>query len=253
MRPSTKAALAIGGAVLGVGALAMIAMSGDEEEEGEGQGREPGGGWSDRSAPDRIREIAGPIEETTGWHGLTDFLIAVAWGESRGNQYACAGVSRATLDDACSGNKARGWFQNRPSSAYADEYAFLVDDDPDLIRRDARYAVAFFVWYVYRLRNYAKKGQTVDWLAIRRGGALPRLVKDVDEEAVVDRIKPGTDPPRKYKPGERSADVRERFEQAVAAVGLPDDFMYERAFPPGFVWPTFEQILSLAGIEERLT
>lgn len=249
MRRKTKTILAVGGGVLGLGVLAAIAMGGAEEE---GRPR-PGGGWVDRSAPERIREIAWPIEEATGWRGLTDFLTAVAWGESKGNQYACAGVRRAKLDTPCPGNKARGLFQNRPTSAYADEYAWLVNADPDLIRRDARYAVAFFVWYVYRLRNYAKKGQTIDWLAVRRGGALPRLVSDVDEVAVVDRIKPGTDPPRKYRPGERSADVRHRFEGAVAGVGLPDSFMYERAFPPGFVWPTFENILKLAGIEERLT
>ena len=107
MRQKTKTMLIVGGGVLGLGALAAIATSGG----GDGGAERPksGGGWADRSAPDRIREIAGPIEEATGWRGLVEFLTAVAWAESRGNQYACAGVKHSGPDTTCPGNNARGY------------------------------------------------------------------------------------------------------------------------------------------------
>jgi hypothetical protein len=205
---------------------------------GNGDGYKPQkkGRWADANAPGRIRQIAYPIEDRTGWVGLGDFLVACAATESGGNMTACAGVRGATLDTPCPGNTARGWFQLRPKSALAYEYEYLVDSDPDILRREAAAQVAFAAWYAYRLRNYAKSGQLVDWLAIRRGWALPRLVSDVDEVAEV----------KGYAPGERSGDVRERFERGVAMAGLDDSFMYARAYPPGFVWPGIANVLDLA-------
>ena len=122
------------------------------------------------------------------------------------------------------------------TSGFAGELAYLVDEDPDLLF-DPRWNLALGAWYLYRLRNYAFSGQTIDWLALRRGEALPRLVKDVDEEASVSG----------YDDGERSADVRERLEKAVYAVGLPESFIYQQAFPSGFHWPGIDAVLDAVG------
>lgn len=224
-------------AALGLGGLAVVVLSSGGEGPTPGPDPRPGGGWYDRTAPGRIRELAGPVEEVTGWSGIVDFLLAVAAGESAGNQTACAGLRGATLSDHCPGNNARGWFGMRPSSAYAHEYKPLRDTAPDLIRSSAPWSVATAIWYAYRMRNYGRTGHTIDWLAVRRGWALPRLVADVDETADV----------KGYAPGERSADVRRRMERALRVADLPETFMWQRAFPPGFIWPGFAQILELVG------
>ena len=221
--------------LLGLGSLGglLLALSGQDDDSGDAP--RPGGGWYDRDAPARIRELAAPIEDATGWLRLGDFLVVVAATESGGNQYACYGIRGATIADYCPGNNARGWFGGRPKSMYAHGYKSLVQSDPDLIRRNERWAVATYAWFAYRLRNYWHQSRPVNWLAIRRGGASTRLVNDVNEIA---------EWPNKA-PGERSADVRRRMERGCAMAGLPDSFMYERAFAPGFSWPGFEGILEI--------
>ncbi len=178
----------------------------------------PGGGWADRDAPDRIRALAQEVIDVTGWYGLDDFLVAVAWRESRGNSRACP-------DDDCSGNRARGWFQGRPNSFLVGEYKGA---NPDLLF-DEKWAVALAAWYAWRIRRRAYEGQEIDWLALRRGWRLPKLVSDVDEEE------------------EDSPYVRGHFEDALIAVGLDDTFMYEPAFPKGMDWPGIDVVLKAVG------
>lgn len=172
----------------------------------------PGDGWVDADAPRRIRELAAPIAAAANWPDLPDFLVAVAWTESRGNPRAGSDV----------GNAARGWFGLRPDSSRHDDLGLPVS-----ALKDERWAVLLAAWYAHRLQPYAFPGQKIDWLALRRGWALPKLVSDVNETA----------PVKNYAPGERSADVRERLSNALEAVGLPQSFMYRPAFPPGYQWP----------------
>lgn len=101
-------------------------------------------------------------------------------------------------------------------------------------------------WYAYRLRPYATKGQVLDWLAIARGWALPRLVDDVDETETVNATKPGTKPPRKYYPGERSQDVRERLEDGLIETGQDPDWMFTRVEVGA--WPGIATVLDAVGI-----
>lgn len=230
------------GAVLGMGLVLATSSGSPEKCEPEPPFPEPppplpptppspprsGGGWADVDAPRRIRELAQRVIEVTGWIGLDDYLVAVAWTESRGNSQA--GSSEHD-------NSARGWFGMRPNSALAHELAPLARTQPNLLKHES-WAVALAAWYGYRLRGYASRGQTINWLALRRGWALPRLVSDVEEVAEVPR----------YQPGERSADVRRRFEAAVVKAGLDDYFMSERAFPPGFSWPGISPVLRAVGV-----
>lgn len=237
------------GAVLGVG-LALVASSSSSSSSGECEPDPPfppeppspppllpptppnaptsGGGWLDIDAPRRIRALARRVIEVTGWHGFDDYLVAVSWTESRGDPQA--GSSAAD-------NAARGWFGIRPRSGLAYQLEELAESSPNLLKEE-RWAVALAAWYGSRLRGYAFSGQTIDWLALRRGWALPRLVADVDEVAEV----------KNYLPGERSADVRRRFTTAVAKVGLDESFMYEPAFPAGFHWPGLEVVLRAVGL-----
>lgn len=184
----------------------------------------PKGGWADGDAPRRIREIAAQVEEATGWWGLGDFLVAVAWTESRGNSNAC-NVSETGY---CAQNSARGWFQGRPKSFLVRELEYLQKENPDIIL-DERWSVALAAWYAYRLRGFKYSGQVIDWLALRRGWAYPSRVSDVDEDY------------------ERSMETRERFEDGVYKAGLDDNWMYERAFPSGFHWPGIEAVLEAVG------
>ena len=215
---------------LGVGGL-LLATSGGKKKRGTATrdpgdyDLEPGGGWAWKYAPEWILYLGGLIEDATGWINLPEFLLAVAWTESRGNPFACHGE--------CKPNSARGLYQGRPKS-------FLVGDlegYPSDLLFDIHWATALATWYIWRLRNWGFSGQTIDWLAVRRGFAYPRLVSDVNETAEVSG----------FDPGERSKDTRRRFENALAAVGLPDEFMYERAYPPGLGWPGIWNILEIVG------
>lgn len=216
---TTRRQLLTGGAIIG-GALVAGALS-SRRRRGSSPSFElppprtpvPGGGWADADAPRRIRQIAKPIEDLVGWPGLGDYLVAVAWTESRGNP-------RAGGD---TGNVARGWFGMRPASARVSELGL-----PASALKDERYAVALAAWYAHRLRNYRFSGQVMDWFAVRRGWALPSLVSDVDAD------------------NQRSQDVYDRFELAVAKAGLPQSFIFRRAFLPGYQWPGVAAVINAA-------
>lgn len=216
----------LGLVALGAGALVLASAKPAKAKRRGSWSPDPGGGWSDRHAPGRIRELAGAVIEVTGWTGLDDFLVAKAWTESRGNPTACAG--------SCSKNAARGWFQLRPKSARVDDVG-----GSSAVLFDEGWAVVLASWYAYRLRPYADPGQQIDWLALARGWALPRLVADIDHSAEV----------KGYAPGERSDDALERFEQGCDAAGVdPLVFPYERAFPSQFEWPGLEVVASAVGV-----
>jgi len=224
----------LGLALLGVAAFG-IASSGSRGLGGRTKKKNPPSSydpdypkdWEARS--DLVWNLGWDIADVTGWgEGLPMFLLAVAYTESRGNPMACAAP--------CGSNSARGLFQVRPKSGFAGDLAPLATDDPNLLF-DPRWNAALAAWYLYRLRNYAYSGQKIDWIALRRGMALPRLVSDDEEKAAV----------KGYANGERSEDVRDRLEQALYAVNIEESFMYEAAFPSGFSWPGIDAVLDAVG------
>lgn len=164
--------------------------------------------WIDPQAPTKIRATATPLEALAQWPNLGNFLAAVSYTESRGNPNA--GASDYS-------NDARGRFGLRPLSAKTVEYGYI---DPNILKKPP-IDVVLAADHAARLEKYADPGQLIDWLAVRRGWARPDLVDDVNEN------------------DDRSREVRERFETALAAVGLPDSFKYVPAFPSGYNWPGF--------------
>ena len=185
-----------------------------------------GTGWKGGN-PEALRELAMPLEYELGWWGLGDFLAAAAWTESHGNPKAgSSGMN----------NKARGLLGGRPNSMFRGKYKHFAQSNPNLLK-DPRWAIATTAAYLDSLRDYAFPGQTIDWLALRRGMAFPRLVSDVNEEAKV----------KGYPPGRRSADTRNRFQTGIEKAGLQDEFMYEAAFPPGYQWLGLGRALQLLG------
>jgi hypothetical protein len=161
----------------------------------------PPGGWKQR-----VWEYADIVAERTNWVGLPTYLLAVAKTESNGVATACAGD--------CEVNAARGWYGLRPTSALVGELGKGAD-----ILYNEKWSTGLAAWYAARLSDNGGPGQVLNWLALRRGWALPSLVSDVTE----------AEP--------RSVDVRLRFEKSLDSLGISRSFMYERAFPPGWSWP----------------
>jgi soluble lytic murein transglycosylase-like protein len=153
------------------------------------------------------------VADAAKWPELPKFLAAVSWTESRWHA------------DARSSAGAIGLFQLKPASAN-----LAAIGQPASVLTDPRWNTVLYVWYLARLRNYAAGGQVIDWLALRRGGAYPKLVADTGELE------------------QRSRDVRSRLEQALAHIGLPIEFEHEPAFPEGWTWPGLPPLLAAAGL-----
>lgn len=166
--------------------------------------------WIDGDAPRRIRLYAEPIEAAARWPGLADFLVAVAYIESRGVSHA---------KGAGGSNRALGWFQIRPDSSRASELGLdpvhaLTASEPD--------QVALAAWYLQRMvTKHAAPGQDPDFLAGRRGWASWSKVDDVDDPGYWQQLAMG------YK-----------------AAGVPADAMLEGATPQS--WPGPSAALQLA-------
>lgn len=168
------------------------------------------GPWVDADAPRRIRQLVAPIEAELGWPGLGDYLVAIAWIESRGNSQA--GSSANT-------NDARGWFGERPDSAELDELGLSV-----AALKDEPTSVGLVTDYIYRLRKHADPGQVVDWLALRRGHANWWRVPHVNSDHSCEQLARG-----------------------LVAAGLDPSFMLQPAFGPDFHWPGREAVLQIVG------
>jgi len=170
--------------------------------------------WKDPDAPRRIRAHAAPIEAIANWPGLGDFLVAVAYIESRGDSQAGSDAHD---------NAARGWYGIRPESSRATELGL----SPYAALKDEAQATALAAWYAERMRKLADPGQVVDWLAIRRGWGLPKDVRAVTH------------------PG-----YWEQLSMGLKAAGLPASWMLQPAFGPQYSWPGPET--ALAAAEGRL-
>lgn len=208
-------------AVLGGGGL-LAALASRDHAPPPRRGGGGGGRWANAGAPAEIRRLAAPIERATGWDGLADFLVAVAWWESRGDATA--------VNPEGGPNAARGWFQIRPRSS---NNQGIVRDPALLLQTGISVGIA--ADYAYRMVQRWRRDMGVvlvpDWLAIRRGWACPALVDDVDETASI----PGCP---------SSADVREHFLKSLDAVGLPRTFAEQPAEPQR--WPGQQAVLGWA-------
>ncbi len=169
-----------------------------------------------------IRKLALPVENRLQQTGLANYLAARAFTESRYNA------------DAQNDSGRKGLWQMSASTSNVDALG-----KPASVLLNPRWSLALVAWFIERLRAYGDPGQTIDWLAVTRGMAYPHLVNDVHES------KPAT---QGATPGERSREVRERFEEALDYVGLPRSFMHRPAFPPGYHWPGINAVIAAAGI-----
>lgn len=162
------------------------------------------GDWVNPNAPNEIRAIAAPLEQLAHWPNLGNYLAAISYIESRGNNEAGSSENN---------NKARGWFGGRPESMNTAEYGFV---SPNILK-DKIASVVLAADYAKRLRPYGDEGQVLDWLAIRRGWAKPSLVNDVNDPGFSEQLATG-----------------------LEKVGLPREFMFLPAFPDDFEWPGFD-------------
>jgi hypothetical protein len=142
--------------------------------------------------------------------GLTDFLLAVSYWESRFKSNAQAGDAR---------NSARGLTQLRADSAFRESNNLTqYRSNPDLLLNPT--------WNLILAADYAaraaERGEqkgfgVIDWLAVRRWWRLPSLAWDANETK------------------SDSARVRRNFEESLGKVGVSADFMYQPVHRGG--WP----------------
>jgi hypothetical protein len=216
--------------VAGVGAVGGVLVIASRRRPRRGSsggngGNGDGGGSTDnnvhRLSGSEIRELAAPLAHVMSWPDLPKFLSVVAFTESGGNPKVAS----------CANNKACGLYGLRYKTSRLAE----LGQPPEALH-DARWATFADAWLSWRLGHmgYHFPGQVVDWLAIRRGMAFPKLVADVDEKA----------PIKGYAPGERSADVRRRMLKGLAHEGIDDEFMYEPAYQGGAFFPGVDAMLA---------
>jgi len=171
------------------------------------QSRAPSGGWQGE-----IRQLAGRLEERGILVGLGDFLVAVAYWESRGNPRAC------NWKEGCAPNSARGWFQIRPKTAKTEAH-------PNKLFQKG-FSVAAAADLVRRLMPYAKE-EPPTWVAIRRGWAMPSLVDDFTYQ------------------NSRSIDVLDNLETSLLRTGQALDFPNRQVVLGP--WPGTEEVFKLMG------
>jgi hypothetical protein len=193
------------GAVVGGGSASPV-PSPEDEDYGPTTGD-----WVNPNAPAEIRSIAARLEQIAHWPNLGNYLAAISYVESRGNNEAGSSGNN---------NKARGWFGLRPETAKTEHYGYA---DPNILK-DKVTSVVLAADLADRLKPFASPGQYIDWLAIRRGWAYPKLVKDVDNS--------------------ERPELVDRFVTGEKKVGLPKEFMHLPAFPEGQNWPGFHAALA---------
>jgi len=196
-------------AMLPVGLL--MAMATAPKQAGASSGSSV---WKDSDAPRRIREHAAPIEAASGWYGLGDFLVALAFTESRGN--------REALGD---GGTSGGWFQMKRGAKCVDAMGLTARE---LAEAPEALQVLLAACHAHRLGTvWASSGQEVRWDDVRRGWAFPKWVQET------------------YRGSSETRNNRRRFDRGIKAAALPASFATSQAFPPGFEWPGLTELLAM--------
>jgi len=165
------------------------------------------------------------LEKKLGWPGLAQFLIIQAYRESRYNPMA-ENKTYSPTD-----NQARGLFQIRPTSGFHRSY--FGDWEGTLspaVLFDPKVNLALGVWYLHRLRKFADNPSDIDFLGLRRGTALPSSTDDYGNDK------------------QRSRDTRDRFMEDMDALGVPESFASQKAFPPGYSWPGISEVMNIVGV-----
>lgn len=150
--------------MLMLGGAALMGGGGSSKRRPIQSGTSTGPGvWKDKDAPRRIQRYAAPIEYGLPWPGITDYLVAVAYGESRGVSNICK--------DPCGAGWSRGWFQLRPISKCFKDMGLSAD----AFRNNEAAQVAVAICHARRLGiAYDEPGQSVQWRDIRRGWKYPK-------------------------------------------------------------------------------
>ncbi len=189
----------------------IVAMASPKTAQGATSGS---GDWKDPDAPRRIRQYAAPIEAAAGWEGLGDFLVALAFTESRGNP-------RALGDGGSSG----GWFQMKRGARCVDAMGLTARE---LAEGSEELQVLLAACHARRLGSvWASSGQAVEWRDIRRGWAFPKWTK------------------QSYRTSSDTQKNRRHFDKGIRAAGLPASFATRRTFPSGFDWPGLTELLAM--------
>jgi len=210
MEPITLALLALGGlTVLGRGKKSSVRSGGDVFK-------------GDQEAARRyIIQVGDYMQNQYGaMPGLTNFLLAVAYWESRFKSNAQAGTSR---------NSARGLTQLRADSAFRSSNNLEnLRDQPNLLLHPTWNLILAADYAARAAERASEKGLNIDWLGVRRWWRLPSLAWDFDETKSDSRR------------------VRENFEESLGKVGVNPDFMYQTVHRGG--WPGAIPVLKDFGL-----
>lgn len=138
-------------------------------------------------------------EEYGVFPGLEDFLMGVGYRESRFTPTAQNGTER---------NSARGLFQMRPDSAFRSTNGLThLREKPELLL-EKEWAMVTAIDYIARAAERSKQeGIPIDFMAVRRWWALPKLLWDKDLES------------------SRSQSIQENFPDDVAKGGGDPDVL----------------------------
>jgi len=175
------------------------------------------GPYSREDARVLASRTAEQIEAAYGVEGLADYLDAVAYWESRFNPTVAGDNGRSV-----------GLYQLRPPYMFTEKrgIAYAMPRAEIILRDPVLSTVIASDHAVRAVRRARQLGARGDWLAVRRWWKFPSLVDDDNEDEEV--VYGG----KSY--GYPSAGVRERFDKALRAVDLPQDFKNKRPDVSGY-------------------
>lgn len=197
---------AVGGLVL-LGGFAVASTSTTMTVPGKGK-------WVDATASARIRELGDRIEAVLGWGGLSTYLVATAYLESKGNSSAVGDQQRSW-----------GWFQIRKTAKCMIDLGL---EGPELVG-DEPLQIAVAACHARRLGIvYDSPGQLVQWGDIRRGWKYPKWVAE------------------EYRTDPATLRNRTNFARSLRGTGASQSFAFAAAFPSGLDVPPVQQLVAIA-------